>query len=58
MYTLPLQKGRGLDRTSILRGGGGLFQGEGGYSFYIKSKLKSEIFNDKKSYFQKCFPLS
>ena len=27
-------------------------------SFYIKNKLKSEIFNDKKVYKQKCFSLS
>ena len=27
-----------------------------GCSFYIKSKLKSEIFNDKKVYKQKHFP--
>ena len=26
----------------------------GGFSFYIKNKLKSEIFNDKKVYKQKC----
>ena len=53
-----LNKG-GLDRVSIFRGGcwersgdlfqdGGLGEGGGG-SFYIKNKLKSEIFNDKKS---------
>ena len=45
------QKG-GLDRTSSFRGGwwergGDFFQG--GCKFHIKSKLKSEIFNDKKS---------
>ena len=27
----------------------------GGCCFYIKNKLKSEIFNDKKNYKQKCF---
>ena len=36
--------------------GGNLFQE--GCSFYIKNKLKSEIFNDKKFYEQKCFSLS
>ena len=43
----------GLDRISIFRGGcwegGGDFFQRGGCSFYIKNKLKSEIFNDKKS---------
>ena len=37
-------------------GGGGVgdekegyfFEGEGGCNFYVKNKLKSEIFNDKK----------
>ena len=48
--TKCLKWGRGLDRTSILRGGllgrrGWIFQG--GRSFYIKNKLKSEIFNNK-----------
>ena len=42
----------GLDRVSVLRGGywerGCNFFQEGGCSFYIKSKLKSEIFNYKK----------
>ena len=32
------------------------FRGEG-FSFYIKNKLKSEIFNNKKIYKQKCFSL-
>ena len=46
------QKGGGLDRTSTFRRGcwvrrGDFFQG--GCSFHIKNKLKSEIFNDKKS---------
>ena len=41
----------GLDRALIFSGGcwgrgGDLF--EGGCNFYIKHKLKSEIFNDKK----------
>ena len=44
----------GLDRISIFREV--TFLGEGGCSFYVKIKLKSEIFNDKKSYKQKCFP--
>ena len=45
----------GLDRTSTFRGGcwervGWLFSGRvGGCNFHIKSKLKSEIFNDNKS---------
>ena len=44
--------GGGLGRISIFRGGcwergGDFFQG--GCSFYIKNKLKSEIFNSKKS---------
>ena len=50
------QKGvGGFHRISIFRGGcwergGWLFLGEGrGCSFYIKNKLKSEIFNKKKS---------
>ena len=30
----------------------------GGLQFFIKNKLKSEIFNDKKLYEQKCFSLS
>ena len=58
------QKGGGLDRTLIFRGGVGgnegvtfsnfLRGGEGGCNFYIKDKLKSEMFNDKKNYQQKC----
>ena len=45
-------EGGGLGRISIFRGGcwergGDFFQG--GCSFYIKNKLKSEIFNSKKS---------
>ena len=51
-----------LHRISIFRGGllgkkgvtffrGGVW----GYSFYIKNKLKSEIFNDKKSLYTKMF---
>ena len=35
--------------------GGWLFLGEGGCSFYIKNKLKSEIFNKKKSLQTKMF---
>ena len=47
------KRGR-LGRTLIFRGGllgegGDLFEGKrGGCSFYIKNKLKPEIFNDKK----------
>ena len=41
------------DRTSLLEGGwwegGDFFQEAGGCNFHIKNKLKSEIFNDKKS---------
>ena len=49
-------------RTSTFRGGswergGDFFQG-GSCNFHIKNKLKSEIFNDKKVYKQKCFFLS
>ena len=45
----------GLGRISVFRAGlpgkrGWLISGRGeGYSFYIKNKLKPEIFNDKKS---------
>ena len=39
---LPLLEGRYWER------GGDIFQG-GGCTFYIKNKLKSEVFNDKKS---------
>ena len=48
------QKGeRGLKGPQLLKGGwwergGDIFQG-GGCNFYIKDKVKSEIFNDKKS---------
>ena len=47
------EKGGGINRTSTFRGGvarkegGDFFQG--GCSCHIKNKLKSEIFNDKKS---------
>ena len=49
------KRGRGLDRASTFtggcweRGGGELFQEEGGCDFHIKNKLKSETFNDKQS---------
>ena len=46
----------GLDRISIFRRGLTFFRG--GCSFYIKNKLKFEIFNDKKVCKQKCFCLS
>ena len=48
------QKGEGgLKGPQLLKGGwwergGDIFQGKG-CNFYIKDKLKSEIFNDKKS---------
>ena len=50
------KRGGGLDRTFIFRRGVGEKEGgdlfEGGVvcncNFYIKNKLKSEIFNDKK----------
>ena len=48
------QKG-GLNRTSTFRGGllekrGVTFSREGGgFNFHIKNKVKSEIFNDKKT---------
>ena len=44
--------GGGLGRISVPRGG--FFRGGGGCSFFIKSKLKSEIFNDKKTFFLFC----
>ena len=37
-----------LERGCCERGGR-LFPGEWGCSFYVKNKLKSEIFNDEKS---------
>ena len=51
----------GLERISILKGGllgkrGWPFSG--GCSFYIKSVVKFETFNDKKVHKQKCFSLS
>ena len=51
-YPYQIFRKRGLDRTSVFRGGG-LFQR--GCSFYIKNKLKSEIFNDKKGLINKTF---
>ena len=48
-------KKESLDRTSIFRG---VWPYSGGCNFYIKIKLKSEIFNGKKNYKQKCFSLS
>ena len=51
---LPYFLNGGLDRISVFRGellgkmGVNFFRG--GCGFYIKSKLKSEIFNDKKVY--------
>ena len=52
----------GLDRTSTFRGGllgkRGVTFFRGGCNFQIKSKLKSEIYNNKKVYKQKSFSLS
>ena len=47
-----------LDGGCWERGGGWLFSGGGGCSFYIKRELKSKIFNNKKVHKQKCFCLS
>ena len=52
------KKGGGLTVSQFLEGGcwekeGDLFQGD--YCFYIKNKLKSEIFNDKKVFELKFF---
>ena len=52
------QKGGGLTGPQLLEGGcwergGDFFQG--GCNFHIKNKLKSEIFNDKKSLYAKIF---
>ena len=41
-------KSGGLDRILTRKKGGDLFEGEG-CNFYIKNKLKSEIFNGKRS---------
>ena len=49
-------KGSQILEMSCWEGGGDLFQR--GCSFYIKSKLKSEIFMSKKVYKQKFFSLS
>ena len=54
-------EGMGLTESQFLEGdfwerGGGFFHGS--CSFYIKNKLKSEIYIDKKVYEQKCFFLS
>ena len=49
---LNFQKGGGLTRPQLLEGGSGKKGGDffqGGCNFHIKNKLKSEIFNDKKS---------
>ena len=61
------KKGGGLTGSQFLervggKEGGDFFQGAGGSgvgcSFYIKNKLKSQVFNDRKVYKQKCFSLS
>ena len=56
------KRGEGIDRISVFRGwllgkrgGGDFFQG--GCNFYIKNKLTSEMFDDKKVYKQ-CFSRS
>ena len=56
-------EGGGLTGPSFLEGVGGkegvtFLRGGGVCNFYITNKLKSEIFNDKKVYMQKCFSLS
>ena len=51
-------EGEGLKGFSFQRGVAGKERGErsqGALQFYMKNKLKSEIFNDKKVYRQKCF---
>ena len=56
------EKGRGsLTGPQLLQGvtgkeGDAFFQG--GCTFHIKNELKSEIFNDQRSYKQKYFSLS
>ena len=61
------KKGGGLTGSQFLEEVGGkekgdFFQGAGGRavgcSFFIKNKLKSQVFNDRKVYKQKCFSLS
>ena len=54
---LNFQKG-GLDRISVFRGGVYCWPFRGGCSFYIKNKLKSETFNDKKVHKQKSFSVT
>ena len=44
-------------RGMLLAKEGDIFE-DGGYNFYIISKLKSEIFNDKRVDKEKCFSLS
>ena len=56
-----MEEGGGLTGPQFLEGGcwergGDFFQG--GCNFYIKDKLKSEIFNDKKVFEQKSFSLT
>ena len=49
---------RGVDIISFFRGGCSERKGDfsgGGYSFYIKIKLKSEISNNKKRFMNKFF---
>ena len=53
------RKGGGLERPQLLEGGcwervGDFFKG-GRCNFHIKNKLKSEIFNEKKSLYAKIF---
>ena len=43
-------RGGGLNLQQNFQKGGDFFQGGGGVQFSQKNKLKSEIFNDKKSF--------
>ena len=54
---LNFQKG-GLDRISVFRGGIYCWTFREGCSFYIKNKLKSDTFNDKKVHKQKSFSVT
>ena len=48
MSHLPNFQKERLDRISVFRGGILGKRGLGGFSFYMKNKLKSEIFHNKK----------
>ena len=61
--TTKFWKSGGLTRPQLLERdcwerGGWLFSGRGSCNFHIKNELKSEIFNGKKVYKQKCLSLS